>query len=99
MLTSLTWGLDVTVLGARCPKENLTVLLSDKWIDNKTINMMMFNLEACVHLDPELRKTSVVAMCALSAFRCILVGHTKLKSKESSPLAQPLHKALQGKEM
>jgi hypothetical protein len=33
MMLCLTWGLDVTALGAGCPKQNLVVLLSDNWID------------------------------------------------------------------
>ena len=61
MMSCLSWGLDITALGATCPKENFTVFLSDNWIDNDTINMMMFDLVAHVHLDPELRKTTVVA--------------------------------------
>ena len=59
-MSYLSWGPDITVLGARWPKENLAVLLSDNWIDSETINMM-FNLAACVHLDLELRKTTMVA--------------------------------------
>ena len=61
MMSCLTWGLDISALGARCPKENLTVLLSDNWIDGETIDMMMFYLAAHVCLDPELQKTTVVA--------------------------------------
>lgn len=60
MMTCLTWGLDISVLGARCPKENLTVLLSDNWIDGETIVMMMFYLAARVRLDPELQKTAIL---------------------------------------
>jgi hypothetical protein len=29
MMSCLTWGFDITALGARCPKQNLTILLSD----------------------------------------------------------------------
>ena len=85
MMTCLTWGLDVTALGARCPKENLAVLLSDKWIDNETIDMMMFNLAARVRLDSELRKTSVVATLSLQ-MHISRAYNTGDYSKESVPL-------------
>ena len=61
MMSCLTWGFDITALGALCPKENLTTLLSDNWIDDETINMTMFHLAAQVRLDAELQKTTVVA--------------------------------------
>ena len=42
MMSCLTWGFDITALGASCPKQNLTILLSDNWIDGQTIDMMMY---------------------------------------------------------
>ena len=65
MMSCLTWGFDITALGARCPKQNLAILLSDNWIDDDIINMMMFYLAAQVRLDPELQKTTVVASLTL----------------------------------
>jgi len=35
----LNLGLDVTVLGAGSPKDSLTVLLSNSWIDGGTIDI------------------------------------------------------------
>jgi len=55
LMSCLLWSLDITTLGAGCPKENLAVLLSNDWIDGETIDMMMFDLAARVHLDPELQ--------------------------------------------
>lgn len=67
MMSSLTWGLDVTALGAGSPKDSLTVLLSNNWINGGTIDMMMSQLAARVRLDPNLRKTTVVATLSLQA--------------------------------
>jgi hypothetical protein len=61
MMSSLNWGLDITALGAGSPKESLAALLSNSWIDSGTIDMMMSQLAAHVHLDPNLQKTTVVA--------------------------------------
>ena len=61
MMSCLTWGFDITALGASCPKRKLAILLSDNWIDDDIINMMMFYLAAQVRLDAELQKTTVVA--------------------------------------
>jgi len=61
MMSSLNWGLDITALGVGSPKESLAVLLSNSWIDSGTIDMMMSQLAARVHLDPNLQKTTVVA--------------------------------------
>jgi len=44
MMTSLSWGVKVSALGANFPKEQFTRLLSDSWIDGETIDMMMFEL-------------------------------------------------------
>jgi len=44
MMTSLSWGVKVSALGADFPKEQFTCLLSDNWIDGETIDMMMFEL-------------------------------------------------------
>ena len=85
MMSCLSWGLDITALGARCPKENFTVLLSDNWIDNDTIDMMMFDLAAHVCLNPELRKTTVVDALNLQMHihRAYNTGNYR---KESVPL-------------
>jgi hypothetical protein len=85
MMSCLPWGLDIMVLGAGCPKENLTVLLSDDWIDDETIDMMMFDLATCIRLDPELQKTTVVAALNLqmNIHRAYDTGDY---SKESVPL-------------
>ena len=106
MMSCLTWGLDVTMLGARCPKQNLAVLLSDNWIDGETIDMMMFDLASHVRLDPELRKTTVVAALNLQMHICraydtgdyskesvpLLCRYTKLfKEKKRSRLYFPAH--------
>jgi hypothetical protein len=106
MMSCLPWGLDITALGAGCPKENLTVLLSDNWIDGETIDMMMFDLAARVRLDPELQKTTVVAALNLQmhihrAFDTgdyskesvpLLCRYTKLfKEKKRSRLHFPAH--------
>ena len=85
MMSCLTWGLDITALGAGCHKENLTVLLSDNWIDSETIDMMMFDLAARVRLDPELRKTTVVAALNLQ-MHIRRAYDTGDYSKESVPL-------------
>jgi hypothetical protein len=61
MLASLDWGSAVSALGATCPKHNLTHLLSDDWIDDEIINMMMYDLADRVRLDPKLSKTTIVA--------------------------------------
>jgi hypothetical protein len=85
LMSCLLWGQDITALGARCPKENLAVLLSDNWIDGETIDMMMFDLVACVCLDPELRKTTVVS--ALNLQMDLRRAYDKGDySKESVPL-------------
>ena len=106
MMSCLTWGPDITVLGAGCPKQNLAVLLSDNWIDGETIDMMMFDLASRVRLDPELRKTSVVAALNLQmhihrAYDSgdyskksvpLLCRYTKLfKEKKCSRLYFPAH--------
>ena len=44
MMASLNWGSDITVLGASCPKHNLTQFLSDQWMDDEIINMTMHDL-------------------------------------------------------
>ena len=61
MMSSLTWGLDITALGAGSPKDSLAVLLSNGWIDGGTIDMMMSQLATCIHLNHNLRETTVVA--------------------------------------
>jgi hypothetical protein len=61
LMSCLPWGQNITALGAGCPKENLAVLLSDNWVDDEIVNMMMFDLAACVRLDPELQTTTVIA--------------------------------------
>jgi hypothetical protein len=85
MMSYLSWGLDITALGAGCPKKNFIVLLSDNWIDNNTIDMIMFNLAACVRLDPELRRTTVVAALNLQ-MHIHRAYNTRNYSKESVPL-------------
>jgi hypothetical protein len=86
MMTCLTWGFDITALGARCSKQNLTVLLSDNWIGGETIDMMMFYLAAQVCLDTKLRKTTVIG--ALNLQIHINCGHkTGDYSKGSVPLS------------
>ena len=61
MMSSLTWGQDITALGAGTSKESLAVLLSNHWIDGGTIDMMMSQLATRVRCDPNLQKTTVVA--------------------------------------
>jgi hypothetical protein len=85
MMSCLPWGFDIAALGAGCPKENLTVLLSDNWIDGETIDMMMFNLAARVRLDPELQKTTVIATLNLQ-MHINRAYDTGDYSKESVPL-------------
>jgi hypothetical protein len=85
MMSCLTWGLDITAFGGGCPKENLTVLLSDNWIDGETIDMMMFYLATHVRLDPELRKTTVVASLNLQ-MHINRAYETRDYSKKSVPL-------------
>jgi hypothetical protein len=66
MMTSLSWGVKVSALGADFPKEQFTRLLSDNWIDGEIIDMMMFELSTRAKLDPELSKTTMVATLNLS---------------------------------
>jgi hypothetical protein len=61
MLSSLMWGFNIMVLGAGSPKNSLAVLPSNSWIDGSTIDMMMSQLSICIHLDHNLRETTVVA--------------------------------------
>ena len=85
LMSCLPWGLDVTALGAGCPKENLAVLLSDNWIDGETVDMMMFDVAARVRLDPALRKTTVIAALNLQ-MHIRRAYDTGDYSKESVPL-------------
>ena len=96
MMSCLSWGLDITALGAGCPKENLAVLLSDYWINGETINMMMFDLVACVRLDPELQITSVIAALNLQ-IHIHRAYNTGNYSKESVPLLCQYTKLFQEK--
>ena len=85
MMSCLPWGFNITALGAGCSKENLTVLLSDDWIDGEIIDMMMFDLAARVRLDPKLQKTTVVATLNLQ-MHIHRAYDTGDYSKESVPL-------------
>lgn len=85
MMSCLPWGFNIMALGAGCSKENLTVLLSDDWIDGEIIDMMMFDLAARVRLDPELQKTTVVATLNLQ-MHIHRAYDTGDYSKESVPL-------------
>ena len=66
-MASLNWGSDISALGALCPKHNLTLLLSDKWLDDEIINMTMHDLATRVRLDPVLSKTTIVAPLGLQS--------------------------------
>lgn len=75
----------MSALGAACPKGNLTLLLSDNWLDDEIIDMTMHDLVAHVHLDPKLSKTTVVApLCLQSNIEQVFSTH------DYSKLAVPL---------
>jgi hypothetical protein len=93
LMSCLLWGQDITALGARCPKENLAVLLSDNWIDSETIDMMMFNLATHVRLDPELRKTTMVATLNPQMDLCRAYDKGDYRKTVCS-LALPVYKAV-----
>jgi hypothetical protein len=61
IMTCLNWGSDVSALGVSCPKHNLTWLLSDNWLDDEIIDMSMYNLAACVRLNPELVRATLLS--------------------------------------
>ena len=44
MMASLKLESDISALGALCPKHNLTLFLSNKWLDDEIINMTMHDL-------------------------------------------------------
>lgn len=58
-------GIRSTALGAGFPKHHLTLLLSDKWLDDDIVDMMMFELATCVQLNLKLSRTTVIATLTL----------------------------------
>ncbi|KAI0629632.1 hypothetical protein C8Q77DRAFT_1065756 [Trametes polyzona] len=65
LLGALPWSSRVEALGSDTGAENLALLLSDQWLDDELINMLLQELYGRARLDPKLSRYVVVLPLAL----------------------------------
>ncbi|KAL7281612.1 hypothetical protein ACG7TL_004929 [Trametes sanguinea] len=84
LMDLLPWSARIKALGSDTGAENLALLLSEQWLDDELINMLVQELFQRTHLDPKLSRT--VALLPL-AFQQVL-HKAAAKQTYSHPLLE-----------
>ncbi|CDO76140.1 hypothetical protein BN946_scf185027.g3 [Trametes cinnabarina] len=65
LMGSLSWSTRIQALGSDTSAENLALLLSDEWLDDELINMLVQELFQHAQLNPRLSRTVAILPLAL----------------------------------
>ena len=60
MLGKLKWGSRVIVLNANANMETFATFLSNDWLGDQNIDMLMEELKGCIQINPELACTTAI---------------------------------------
>jgi hypothetical protein len=59
VMGTLSWGIPLRALGSLTTMETLTILLSDRWLDDEIMDMLLANIAARTRTDPKLAHIAV----------------------------------------
>ncbi|KAI0363681.1 hypothetical protein BV20DRAFT_957785 [Pilatotrama ljubarskyi] len=86
VMERLAWGAELRALGAATSVETLALLLSDQWLDDELIDMLVSNLAVRAEQDPGLSRE--IAVATLAFHHCLLAVAGKPERAGSKEVLQ-----------